>query len=343
MIPSLFSPKPGHQETVFAEAQNLLDDGLDVDFVIGLYPDDAEWLEPLLRTADDIMATLRAEEPSFYFEGSLKNRFLAAGAERARERANTSALGGKLTRLRAASAAMAVVAGGAIVGVLTLGFVTADNAVPGDWNYMFKTAGERVEYVLADEPERFELKLKHKQERIAEIEKLVSRGDLSASHIQRLQRELEDVSHIGDERPLNPEQQASVRALGETSTEILTTVRENRPELANEVETAIGVAASIADGGAGLGALDEPSATPEPTDEPAAEPTATATPEATATPVPTEETVTPPTATSEPSRTPTPQPTRTPSPTETPDDGDQTQTPPTRTQSAPEPTADEPG
>ena len=45
MIRHLFERKASAEAELLAEAQSLLDDGLDLDFVLGLFPDDAEWLE----------------------------------------------------------------------------------------------------------------------------------------------------------------------------------------------------------------------------------------------------------------------------------------------------------
>ena len=80
----LIDRKPGRESELFAEAAALMDDGLDADFVLGLYPDDAEWLAPLLQTGRAVRKAVDVEEPSFFFEASLKSKFLA-GAREVRE------------------------------------------------------------------------------------------------------------------------------------------------------------------------------------------------------------------------------------------------------------------
>ena len=302
------------RDRLFAEAQALVDDGLDVDFVLSLYPDDA-WLESLLRTSETVIGAARAEEPSYYFEASLKARFIAAGEARARgERQPVTAVPapatfGAFAGARTAAASLAVAGVASVLGVVTLGFVTADGAVPGDWNYAFKLAGERLEYSLADGDERVGVELRHKQERVYEVQQLVRRGEVDTETIERLRKELQEIAELQQEAELDPVQKATVRAVGESSAEILTTVRQQKPELAPVIDNAIAAAAGIS--GATVTAIDEP--TPSPTAEPAtpvATPSvapATETPAATETPTPepveTVETVEP---TAEPSPTRTP-------------------------------------
>lgn len=343
MIPEWLSRKPGYRDAVFAEAQALVDDGLDVEFVLDLYPEDASWLEPLLRTSGQVIDATRAEEPSFYFEASLKSRFIAAGQARAQAEPAVNApdpaparAPAFAQRLSTVMAAGVVVLASAGAGVLTLGFVTADDAMPGDWNYAFKIAGERVDYALATGEERVSIDLRHHRERVYENLEMVSHGKASESVIQELQRNLEEIAQYEREQSLDPIERANNRAVGESTTEILRNVREERPELADEVDNAITAAAGIGSGG--VGAVDEPEPTPNPTataePEPTARPTRTPTLEPTRTPVPAEPTRTPvavePTA--EPSPEPTEPPTRTPTsqpdPTETPEPDDEFDIPP---------------
>jgi len=144
MIRQLFQRKPGYEAQVLAEAQSLLDDGLDLDFVLGLFPHDEEWLESMLQTSAAIEAAYAGDSASYYFEGSLKAKFLAAANRPAPAPIVLPAP--QYSGLRTAVASMGVVSGAAAVGVLALGFITAGDAVPGDWNYTFKLANERLEY-----------------------------------------------------------------------------------------------------------------------------------------------------------------------------------------------------
>ena len=74
-----FDSQPGYDAALFAEAQALADDGLDREFVLGLFPDDAEWLGGLLDFSAELKGAIASEPPSYYFEGSLKSKFIAAG------------------------------------------------------------------------------------------------------------------------------------------------------------------------------------------------------------------------------------------------------------------------
>ena len=141
-----FDPRPGHDAELFAEAQALADDGLDREFVLALFPDDAGWLAELLDFSAEMKEAVASEPPSYYFEGSLKSKFLAAG--RAAARAPEPQPVFALSRMRTVAASMSVAMSAAVAGVISLGFVTAGSAVPGDWNYSFKLANERLEYTL---------------------------------------------------------------------------------------------------------------------------------------------------------------------------------------------------
>ena len=311
-----FAARPSERDLLFAEAQALLDDGLDLDFVLQLYPEDAPWLGPLLDTSSFVINATRAEEPSFYFEASLKRRFVEAGKKRAREGVARErfvpapAAPSGLGMVRTMAASFAVVSSAAAVGVVMLGFATAGSASPGDWNYAFKLAGDRVEYTFATNEQRVSIDLRHKQESVYDVQQRLVKGQASERDIQRLKTDLQEMAAIGEQSSLDPGQRASLRAAGESSVEVLNTVRERHPELVPQIEDTIAVAASL---GGGVTAVAEPDPT-------AADPTAVPTvvadtpvPAATETPALSTPTVDP-TATAEPTATPTPSPT----PTETP-------------------------
>ena len=58
MIRQLFERKASYEAEVLAEAQALIDDGLDLDFVLDLFPDEADWLAPLLETTTGIAGAM---------------------------------------------------------------------------------------------------------------------------------------------------------------------------------------------------------------------------------------------------------------------------------------------
>lgn len=318
-----FAARPSERDLLFAEAQALLDDGLDLEFVLQLYPGERSWLEPLLDTSSFVIDATRADEPSFYFEASLKRRFVEAGERRAIEgrvplRQPVAAEPNPgFGFVRTLSASFAVVTSAAAVGVVMLGFATAGSASPGDWNYAFKLAGDRVEYTFANDEQRVSIDLRHKQERVYEVQQKLVKGQASERDIQRLKTDLQEMAAIGEQSTLDPGQRASLRAAGESSVEVLNTVRERHPELVPQIEDTIAVAASL---GGGVTVVSDPDPTTEPTADPAAATVSeTATPEPSATPdaTPTRETPSP---TVEPTVTETPEPTATPAerPTETP-------------------------
>jgi hypothetical protein len=289
MIGNLFH-RPNREEDLFAEAQALVDDGLDLEFVLALYPDDAEWLERLLDTGIVIGESFAEEVPSYYFEASLKNRFIDAGTEKAvRRNAPVSepvaaVPAGPMAGLLRFQGMMAGTAVALLLGamsVATLGMVTAGDSVPGDWNYAFKLAGERIEYSLSSGNDRVDVRLNHTFARIQELQKLNERGDVSPQVIEGLRHDLEKIDSLG---PLDPVQQANARAIGEALSAVLDDVLEEQPELADQIEPTIAMAAAIADGAVTTVAeptatpTEEPTATPDPspTESPSLTPTAEA-------------------------------------------------------------------
>lgn len=322
----LFARKPSYRDQVFAEAQAMVDDGIEAEVVLDIFADDAGWLAPLLHTSEMIIDATGGAEPSYYFEASLKSRFIAEGRAEPERRPFAPPGPAPASWFRGAFAGGAVVALSGVAGVITLGFVTADSAVPGDWNYAFKRAGERVEYALATGDNRVTIDLQHTQARVYELNVRVDRGQVTRADIQRITTELSQVAELQKEGNLDPVQRASAIAIGASSKEILETVAKVKPELAPAARDALGVAASI---GGAVTALDPVN----PAEGGSASPTVTADPTATsaspaASPTPAETTVVPgetPTPTVPvvetlvPIPTPTATPTETPAPSATPD------------------------
>lgn len=295
----------------FAEARAMLDDGLDLDFVLGVYRADAAWLEPALRASRRLQAAFAAEEPSLYFEASLKTRFLQAA-----RRKQQVAIAGPISPLRTGFAAGGVLAATALMGVVTFGFVTADNAVPGDWNYTFKLANERVEYALARGNDRVNVQLHQAEARVYEIQQLAEKGNVSAENLARLEAETARLKAeiARNQTQLDEVQKARIKVFSETVPLVLNDVKTRQSELAPVADSALStVNDTVAAAGIGVistpvaatgtpTAAATPTATASPTETPT--PTATATPTATSTPEPTAT----PTATAEPSATASPQP-----------------------------------
>lgn len=323
----LFDRKPAADAATFAEAQALLDDGLPIDDVLDLFSAEAAWLEPLLRTTTGIRETTAAEQPSYYFEASLKQKFLAAARREPRmapapvlplpSRAPISPRAG----LRTAFAGSAVAGVAAAIGALTLGFITSDDAVPGDWNYTFKLANERLEYTLSRGDGRVDIQLHQVENRVYELQKLSSRGDVSQAQLERIQRDIDDLKATAQQNDLDEMQRARLEGLGRQGKSVVVEIAQKQPSIPQETVNA--AAAALDDittlAASGPREIPTPTATasptssatpvtttPAPTNSATASPTESATPEptatATATPSPAES------ATPEPSTTSTVQP-----------------------------------
>jgi hypothetical protein len=307
----LLDRKPDRESELFAEASALVDDGLDADFVLGLYPDDAEWLAPLLATGAAVSEAAETEQPSYFFEASLKSKFLAAAREGQQAQAMPRAVGYQpQSSVRTAVASAGIMLGASVMGILTLGFVTSDQAVPGDWNYSFKRAQERVEYALARGDNKVDVQIDHTRARVAEISK---RGEnASAGDVKRLTSELAELEDLALSNDLDPLQRAEIESVYRSVKAVLPTVENQAPpevvRNANEVNERVFAAAS-----GGAASLPSPTPTATPTASATASATATTTPDPTETPT---ETTTPETETPTPDVTPEPTETETETPTE---------------------------
>lgn len=285
MIRQLFERKPSYEAQVLAEAQALLDDGLDLDFVLGLFPSEAEWLEDMLETSTAIGQAYAGESASYYFEGSLKAKFLAAANRPAP--APVVLPVPQYSGARTAVASMGVVSAAAAVGVLALGFITAGDAVPGDWNYTFKLANERLEYTLSRGDGRVDVQFRQTENRVYELQRLTKRGDVSVSTLESLEREARALAELSKLQPLDDVQKARAKSLAEQGSAVFTEARKQP-----EIDPARVDAAAAAFNDAVTTALGGPvnelptaaaSPTPDPTETGTPSPSATA---ATETPTP---------------------------------------------------------
>ena len=303
-LPAFLRRAPDPRAGLLAEALALYEDGLEIAAILALYPEeDRRWLRPLLATGRIVSDALGDEDASYYFEGSLKAKALEAadggvigGGGRARRALVPRALPGR-TALAGAGALVAALA----LGVTGFGFVTAGDAVPGEWNYAFKRAAEGARARFASGDERINVNISQAQARIDEIQRLAVRGDLNRGHISRFTNELADLRELAEEESFDPLQRAKVRGLSESAVAVLTeTDGELAPAAEEAIDRAHEVAAAVS-GGAGV------------------EPVATATPAATVAPAPT--------ATAEPAPEPSTTPTPEPSPADAPESPVATATP----------------
>jgi hypothetical protein len=216
---------------------------------------------------------------------------------------------------------MSVTTAAAAVGMLALGFITADNSVPGDWNYTFKLANERFEYTLSRGDSRIDVQLQHAQNRVLELKALSDKGQASPSQFERIQREFDELAQLARQKELDPVQRAQFEYVSKSAESVVSNAASKQPELA---ANAPAVAAAIGAAGAAATELTPTptptaAATPTPAASPSASSTPQPTPEATVTPVPATETPAPTeSATPEPTVTGTQQPSEAASPTASP-------------------------
>ena len=307
-LPAFLRRAPDARAGLLAEALALYEDGLEIAAILALYPEeDQRWLRPLLATGRIVSDALGDEDASYYFEGSLKAKVLEAADGGVIGGGRTRRVAGSLPRRRGAALAGAGALAAAIaVAVAGFGFVTAGDAVPGEWNYAFKRAAEGARARFASGDERINVNISQAQARIDEIQRLAVRGDLNRGHISRFTNELADLRALAEEESFDPLQRAKVRGLSASAVAVLTETDEELAPAAEEaIDRAHEVAAAVS-GGAGVEPVPTAAPAPEPTaaPEPAPEPSATPTPAAEPEPEPSET----PDATETPAPTATPEP-----------------------------------
>lgn len=299
MIRELFERKASYEATTLAEAQALIDDGLDLEFVLGLFPDDSGWLAPLLETSADLEAAFEGEPASYYFEASLKSKFLGLARE-PKPAIPVVVAPPAYSPVRTAVATASVAMSAAAVGILALGFVTAGDANPGDWNYTFKLANERFQYSTSRGDSRIDVQLRVAQERLEELRQMSARGEINESQFARAMAEFDELTQqLAKQAAIDDVRKAQIEGLRRTTVAITNDVASKQPDLAPQAAALNDAAANtvaVAFGGAtGLPSPSptatpaEETPTPSPSETPASSPTAssTPTPEETPTPEPT--------------------------------------------------------
>ncbi len=167
---------------------------------LSLYPEDAERLEPLLRTAVFVGETLNVP-PRPAFAAEARERFLAMTEPVLREQlaAEPRLSFVMAARRRFLTAAQEILAprrpsrwqpvfrlAASVAAILVLGFLsvggfavtTSANTLPGDWRYPVKRTMEDIRYTLTfDQGGRRQLDIEYTQKRLDEVQKLAERGD----------------------------------------------------------------------------------------------------------------------------------------------------------------------
>ncbi len=309
---NIFERRADAHAVLFAEAQAFIDDGLDLDFVLELFPEDADWLGDELGLAAGVADAYATEAPSYYFEASLKSRFLAAAAARAEAPAPAPV---RQSPYRTAIATFSIAAAALVMGALALGFVTSGGAVPGDWNYSFKRANEHLQYALSHGNGRVDVQIRQTEARVQEIRVLSSRGDASPADIQSLAQQVAALGNLAKTQPLDNVTRARILGVADTTSVVLKDARDRQPALdpsVNAASTAVNNVVTVL-----ATPSSTPATTPAATAAPSATPTANPSPSASASPTASPSTTpTPPSATASP--TPTAPASKTPSPTASP-------------------------
>ena len=311
----LFEARATYDDRVYAEAQALIDDGLDVELVLELFSADADWLAAKLDTSVAVIGAMRREEPSWYFEGSLKRRFIEAGMAKASglvPMAEVAAPTNHGARLRTGFAAAGVVAGAFAAWVVAFGFLTADNADNGDWNYVFRAGRERIDYRFSDGNGRVDVRLHSTELSVQRIFSVIPRSEVTTDDIDQLTRELDALAQLAQKGPLDKPQQDRLREIGDQAVAALNEVKEKQPELESAVQAATAkVEAAVAAGTGAVRPIPAPE-TPSPSSSASAASSASpsTSPSATGTPAQTETPTTSPSPTTEPSSSPAASPPR---------------------------------
>jgi len=203
-----------------------------LDECLQRYPDLAAELEPLLRTAARVEQVARVT-PSEAARARARAAFLA---EASRRRAPVTPIAAARRRAWLAFVpAVAAAALFALIAVPVLGSMDT-GSVPGDWNYGFKRATERVRLALAVDPnDRRMLRLEFASRRLDEIEKLSSRGvDGNAGRIQSALRdytaEIQQVRSSIEAAPSVPNSTAQqVQQVDSKAADVLVPVVQSAP------------------------------------------------------------------------------------------------------------------
>jgi len=263
-----FGRKPDPEAVIYSEAQALLDDGLERDFVLSLFPDDADWLAELLETSLVIGSGYASEEPSYYFEASLKAKFIAGQIERKSVTPEPIPVA-RFSPVRTVFVSVVVFVAAAGLGGVIFGFVTSDDSVPGDWNYAFKLAGERLEYSLSRGDERVDVQINHAEARVFEIRQLSDDGNLTKDALDSLTRELGNLLDLANNSEFGPVQAAKTNSIHDSVIELLTAAAESDDPLAAPAAQAISALQEVVAAATGdVGSLPDPTPSPSPTAEP---------------------------------------------------------------------------
>jgi hypothetical protein len=293
---------------------------------LAMYPDDAERLEPALRTAMLLSSVLAAQprrefatsarerflrvtgsrlqeslsfEPRSSFVMAARQRFLAAAQRMMQERKPSP-----WSRWRPAFRVAQFASAAATVFVLGFGsfaVTTSADALPGEWRYPVKRTVEDIRYTFTfGDGARRGLDIKYTQERLNEIEKMAALGrPIGEGPLKDLKSQTDSLVTRLDSSELHGRDAEIVAELGKKQLDVLKEAEPLvAPKAADELEQAKGTSTEVYVKAAQVVIADQEqeeagptvSASPLPTVAPTEIPPTTATTEE---PAPTEEAATP--------------------------------------------------
>jgi hypothetical protein len=258
--------RPGSRAALFAEAQALVDDGLDSALVLELYPEEAPWLASLLGTTANVAMASSEAQASYYFEASLKRKFLAAGARKAysTRRGPVIAIHEPTHRFRTAVAGTALVGAAAAIGVAAIVALRSGDTTTGGGN----PNGSSSQLVS-----RLDNHLNESQAHIEQLAQRASSGVIDEVDLSIVEADANLLAQLAQDTPLDDSQKERAQGIVDRAVTVITAAQDN-PELRPRAETAIASIsqAAVAAGLSGVTPLT-PSATADTT--PSVSPSAT--------------------------------------------------------------------
>lgn len=185
------------------------------------HPQQAAQLRPLLTTALATRSAMAAAELAPATRARLRARVLAATAPRPMPAAR------RPIWQPAAAAALALL----LLAVLTVpvSMLSSDNAVPGDWNYGMKRAGERVRLALTvDDRDRRDVHLAFAEQRTRELQALIQQDRIQyvPDLLRDLNRERSTVTELNKGTILSLGEAKRFEALYTEQEQVLARVKE---------------------------------------------------------------------------------------------------------------------
>ena len=227
----LLERRASRQAWVYAEAQAMVDGGASVDEALAVFDREADWLGPLLEIGHVGGTALGEARPDPEFKETLREAFLTSARRPSFVPMAETSLGWLRTSFAAAAVATFVVG----LGIITYGFVTADDSSPGDWNYTLKVTRGRIGDVFENGDGQVDVQIRQTEARVFEVQQAFERGSLLAVDLENLERDARDLAVLARDRGVDDSQRELLRVLFEEANAVLSQASEQQPELAPAV------------------------------------------------------------------------------------------------------------